>query len=164
MEVTKTMLGEVMNDDQRKEFRPELRKELARKHRLARQLKKVQAEIRDNNIRVAALDLLAGGMGNISSVRFGEYIFEANAYLQANYSHNLTIPKNYVKEFAEGMNRRRPYTEEELDKYSENLVELLEWTSYIDAATFWMYSIYGGDWKLMIDREAEGLGFQRKVL
>lgn len=163
MEVTKTMLAEVMDENQRKEFRPELRKELARKHRLARRLQKVQAEIRDNNQRVAALDLLAGGMGVSSVVRFSEFIFEANAYLQENYFHSFSIPKNYVKEFAEGMNRHRPYTDEELDKYSENLVELLEWTSYIDSSTFWLYSIYGGDYKLMIDREAEGLGFERKV-
>jgi hypothetical protein len=166
MEVTKTMLSEVMTPEQRLQFMVDYREELAKKHKLQRQEKKLDAAISINKRKLAGLDLLTGGLGYNDAVTFNGLYRLINAYLNANYSHPEfpVEARDTARVFAAQMRDKRPYTDAEMDKYAHQTVELVEGSIHgdPDAASFWLWAIYGGDYKLMITREAEGLGFERK--
>lgn len=166
MEVTKTLMGLVMTPDQRLQFMADYRTELARKHVLVRHEKKLDAAINENKRKLAGLELLTGGINTNAGTTFNGIYREANTYLNANYTNDLPAePRDMARLFAMGMRDQRPYTDADMDKYSVQTVELMESGTYgdPDAASFWMWAIYGGSYKLMIDREAEGLGFERKI-
>jgi hypothetical protein len=166
MEVTKSMLAEVMSIEQREQFQEDYRAELAQKHILSRQKKKVDAAINENNRKLASLELLTGGVPTVTMYR---HLQGLNEYLVENYTYPIPQdPRVLSREFAVSMRNKRPYTDADMDKYAVNVAELIEYSQFCyrkepDAFDFWLYAIYGGDWKLMIDREAEGLGFERKT-
>lgn len=168
MNVTKSMMALVMTPEQRLQFLADYRTELAKKHVLKRQEKKLDLAISENRAKLAGLELLTGGLshGTASSTFTGVYR-EANTYLHDNYTHP-SFPveaRDTARLFANKMSDKRPYTDADMDKYSVQTVELIESGMYgdPDTASFWMWALYGGSYKLMIDGEAEGLGFERKV-
>jgi hypothetical protein len=168
MEVTKSIMAMVMTPEQRLQFLDDYRTELAKKHVLSRQQQKLGLEIIDNRNKLAGLELLTGGLHNtVGSTTFTGVYREANTYLHDNYIH-LSYPvdaRDTARLFSNRMRDLRPYTDADMDKYSVQTVELIEAATYgdPDAASFWMWAIYDGNYKLMIDSEAEGLGFERKV-
>lgn len=166
MEVTKSMLSEVMADEQREQFRDNYRQELAKKHVFARKLKRLKAGIEENNLKLAALELLTGGVLTVDL--YSHLREEVNDYLVENYTYPFSQDARVLsREFAVAMRNNRPYSGDDMDKYALNVADLLEYAQFSyrrepEAFDFWLHAIYGGDWKLLIDREAEGLGFERK--
>lgn len=166
MEVTHKMIdsmAKVMSAEDRKGYLPELRKEIAQKHRLGRAALRLSKEQYENETKVGALMILSGGLDLQKALLFHQLIDEATVILQRDWHHSEVIPRDYAFEFRNQMRVLRPYTAEDMDKYAENTAELVETVGSPDTVSFWLWAVYHGDFREMIAREAEGLGFVKKV-
>lgn len=161
--VSSETLDKVMDKEEREKYLPSLRTALAYKHILKRRQEQMRIDVHENEKKVAALELLSGGLGTPPlrerKLTLWDFEKEMTRYLKQHYYHPDVAESFYTRQFAKTMHQKRPYTDEDMDQYAEATVDLIEFNPNPDVVTFWLWAVYFGDWKAMIDAEAKTLGF-----
>lgn len=162
-DVTSETLDKVMGKEEREKFIPSLRTALAYKHILKRRQEQMRFDVHENEKKVAALELLSGGLGVQShrdrKLTCWDFERDMTRYLKQHYYHPVVAEPTYTRQFVKAMHEKRPYTDADMDQHAEATVELIEVNSQPDVATFWLWAVYAGNYEEMIDTLAEELGF-----
>jgi hypothetical protein len=161
--VSSETLDKIMGKEEREKYLPELRQAVAEKHILARRQQQLRVDVHENEKKVKALDLLSGGLAvppfTDRNLTWWDFEKQVLVHLRANYSHPTVSEGNYSREFARAIHQKRPYTDAIMDQHAEATVDLIEYHTQPDAASFWLWAVYAGNYEEMIDTLAEELGF-----